>query len=251
MNIALIEDEKHTADLLCEFIENIPGSKVLHRMASVAESILYLSKKQSELDLIFMDIHLSDGLAFEIFRHMEVTRPVVFCTAYDQYFTDAFKNNGIDYILKPFREKDVRLALQKYDLLRQAFRHREQHGKITSFREKKYAETLLVPFRNRILPIAVPDISCLLLENETVYLFNRQNEKFHIFQTLEALQNDLDKRLFYRINRQALVNRHFITSVEPLPNRKLSVNLSISIEESLIVSRLKVSDFKQWLAVGA
>jgi len=248
MRILVIEDERPTAELLCEFIESHAENKVVRQLPSVEEAVLYLSENQRDIDLIFMDIQLSDGLAFEVFRHMEVVRPVVFCTAYDDYFLEAFKNNGIDYILKPFREKDIHLALQKFDLLHQSFRHREQHGKVAKLQGKKPAETLLVPFRQRVLLIAVLDIAYFLLENETVNLFNKRNEKFHFFQTMDALQGELDERLFFRINRQALVNRHFITSIEPYLNRKLVVNLAVPTPEKLIVSRLKVTDFKQWLA---
>lgn len=250
MRILVIEDEKPTADLLCEFIDGHDGNKVVRQLASVEETILFLSENQRDIDLIFMDIQLSDGLAFEVFRYMKVVRPVVFCTAYDDYFLEAFKNNGIDYILKPFREKDIQLALQKFDLLRQAFRHRDQQGKVATLREKKPTETLLVPFRQRVLPIAVLDIAYFLLENETVYLFNQRNEKFHFFQTMDALQGELDERLFFRINRQTLVNRQFITFIEPYLNRKLVVNLAVPTPEKLIVSRLKVADFKQWLAAS-
>lgn len=250
MKILLIEDEKPTAELLREFIEGTGIGEVVRHLTSVEESILYLAEHQAAVDLIFMDIQLSDGTAFEVFKHMEVTRPVVFCTAYDDYFLDAFKNNGIDYILKPFREKDILHALQKYEQFRQAFQHRAQHGKVATLQEKQHTGTLLVPFRQKILPVAVSDIAYFLLENETVYLFDRRNEKFHFFQSLETLQGELDGRMFYRTNRQTLVNRHFIASIEPFLNRKITVNLSVPTAAKLIVSRLKVSEFKQWLAAG-
>lgn len=129
-------------------------------------------------------------------------------------------------------------------------RLRTETAKAAAFKEKKPAETLLVPFRDKVLPIAVTEVACFLLENESVYLVNRQSDKFYLNQSLEALQNELDERMFYRINRQTLVNRRFITSVEPYPNRKIMVNLSVPTAGNLIVSRLKVPEFKQWLAVG-
>ena len=108
MNVLIVEDESHTANLLKEIIEQDSDFIVTEQLESVVETIQYLSKYQKNLDLLFFDIQLADGQSFEIFKHIDITVPIVFCTAYDEYTLQAIKNNGIDYVLKPFKEEELK-----------------------------------------------------------------------------------------------------------------------------------------------
>ena len=117
MNVLIVEDESHTASLLQEIIEQDPDFIVLEKQESVLDTVEYLSKYQKNIDLLFFDIQLADGKSFEIFKHVDVVKPIVFCTAYDEYTLQAIKNNGIDYVLKPFKEEEIHAALQKYKRL--------------------------------------------------------------------------------------------------------------------------------------
>ncbi|MEM6699258.1 MAG: response regulator [Bacteroidota bacterium] len=117
MNILIVEDEAHTAMLLQEIIEQDREFIVLEKTESIVETVQYLSKYQQNLDLLFFDIQLADGQSFEIFKHIDVVVPIIFCTAYDEYTLQAIKNNGIDYLLKPFKETEIHEALQKYKRL--------------------------------------------------------------------------------------------------------------------------------------
>ncbi|MEL7341708.1 MAG: response regulator, partial [Bacteroidota bacterium] len=118
MNILIVEDEAHTAALLQSIIEEDSDFIVLDKLESIAETVPYLSKHQQNVDLLFFDIQLADGKSFEIFKHIDVDVPIIFCTAYDEYTLQAIKNNGIDYLLKPFKEAEIHKALQKYKRLR-------------------------------------------------------------------------------------------------------------------------------------
>ena len=120
MNILVIEDESKTAYLLKEMIENNADYLVVQICQSIKSSVSYLKKNQQKLDLIFMDVQLSDGESFEIFDLIDVKKPVIFCTAFDSYLLKAFKNKGVDYILKPFQQKDVELALNKVNFIKSA-----------------------------------------------------------------------------------------------------------------------------------
>ena len=117
MNVLILEDEAHTAKLLQEIIEQDSDFIVLKKLESIGEAVQYLNKYQKNLDLLFFDIQLADGQSFEIFRHVDVVVPVVFCTAYDEYTLQAIKNNGIEYVLKPFKESEIHEALHKYKKL--------------------------------------------------------------------------------------------------------------------------------------
>lgn len=126
MNVLIVEDEPHTAKLLKELIEQDEDFLVTERLETVAEAVAYLGKHQQKLDLLFLDIQLADGHSFEIFKHVDVTIPVVFCTAYDEYTMQAIKSNGIDYILKPFKEDEIHNALKSTSNLPIHFRQNFQ-----------------------------------------------------------------------------------------------------------------------------
>ncbi|MBX7240515.1 MAG: LytTR family DNA-binding domain-containing protein [Bacteroidia bacterium] len=249
MNILIIEDEIKTARFLKELLEEHEDCIVVGICESITEGIAYLNKNQAKLDLIFSDIQLSDGNVFALFQAIRITKPVVFCTAYNQYFLDAFKNNGIDYILKPFEQKDIDDTLQKVRSLRMAFNtaninYELLHLPVT---QKHYQTSFIVQFREKMIPVLVSDIALFFLENERVYVLRKNGEQSLVFKTLDEVEQSTDPVQFFRINRQMIVNRTAIKEIEPYFNRKVTVNLSPKFSEKLVVSRLKVSAFKQWI----
>jgi two-component system, LytTR family, response regulator LytT len=251
MNILIIEDEKNTAVLLKEFIEQNPAYTVSYICDSIEESVYYLRKNQEKLDLIFMDIQLADGESFEIFEQIEVTIPVVFCTAYDSFTLKAFKNNGIDYILKPIKENDIAQALTKIEQLKAKF----TNNSITILKgllsqSQPYQTSFLVRFRDKMYPVLVSDIAFAYLNNEVVSLFNFKGEKHIVSKTLDEIENVLSPQQFFRINRQMIINRKSVKEIETYFNRKVVVHLSMDIPEKAIVSRLKVSLFLTWVEKG-
>lgn len=242
MNILIVEDEAKTARLLQEWIEEHEECLVVNTCQSISAAVAYLSKHQAKLDLIFMDIQLADGESMEIFQQIKVVKPVVFCTAYNDYMLEAFRNNGVDYILKPFRQEDIDASLQKIYLLKRALHQANSLEPAATFQR-----SFLVQQREKMIPLPVEDIALAFLQNESVHILKFNGEQAAIFKTLDEIERALDPAQFFRINRQMLVSRRAVRSIEPYFNRKLSLHLHVKAPEALIVSRLKVSPFKDWL----
>ncbi len=248
MNILIVEDEAHTASLLKEIIEQDSDFIVTESLESVAETVEYLSKYQKNIDLLFFDIQLADGRSFEIFKHIDVVVPVIFCTAYDEFTLQAIKNNGIDYVLKPFKEEEIHNALQKYKKLISNLQTKNNTPFYFQVEQpKQYQQSFLTQYREKSLVKKVEDIALFYVELETVHLYTFKGEKFPLFKKLEYIESVCDPDHFYRINRQMLVNRKAVVGFEPYFNRKIILNLNIKLEDKAIVSRLKVTPFKEWL----
>lgn len=248
MNILIVEDESHTALLLQEIIEQDRDFIVIEKLESIVETVQYLSKYQQNLDLLFFDIQLADGQSFEVFNHVDVFTPIVFCTAYDEYTLQAIKNNGIDYVLKPFEEDEIHKALQKYKRLMANLQAKQATPVAFQVEQlKSYQQNFLVQYREKSIVKRVEEVALFYVESETVYLYTRKGERFPLFKKLEFIESVSDPNQFFRINRQMLVNRETILSFEPYFNRKIVLQLNIKLDEKAVVSRLKVSPFKQWL----
>lgn len=248
MNILIVEDELHTASLLQEFIEQDEKFFVMEKLESVVEAVQYLSKYQKNIDLLFLDIQLADGISFEIFKHIDVVVPVVFCTAYDEYVLQAIKNNGIDYILKPFKESEIQQALQKYKKLISNLQTKNSLPvKFETNNEKQYQQNFLSQFREKTIIKHIDEIALFYVENETTYLHTFKGEKLVLLKKLEYIESVCDPNQFFRINRQQLIHRKAIRSFEPHFNRKIILQLNVDINNQSIVSRLKVTSLKSWL----
>ncbi|MEO1514086.1 MAG: LytTR family DNA-binding domain-containing protein [Bacteroidota bacterium] len=248
MNVLIVEDELHTSLLLQEIIEQDEDFIVVEKLESVVETVQYLSKYQKNLDLLFFDIQLADGHSFEIFKHVDVTVPVVFCTAYDEYAMNAIKSNGIDYILKPIDDEAIHEALKKYKKL--FTNPKSKQPALVHFPSQEpvsYQQNFLTQHREKTLIVKAEEIALFSVQNETVYLHTFEGKKFPLFKKLEYIESVCDPKHFFRINRQMLVSRRAVVSFEPYFNRKVAVELPIKWEEPVIVSRLKVSPFKEWL----
>lgn len=252
MKIVIIEDERLTANDLELTIRQYDASiEVTAKLLSVKDAVRYFNDHEAP-DLIFSDIQLGDGLSFEIFKATPVNVPVIFCTAYDEYALDAFRANGIDYLLKPFTLATVSEALNKFKRLVQLPRQHDssQFETILQFFEKKStgnANAILVPYRDKIIPIRFQDIALFGLENDVVHMLTFDEKTYFPNKSLDDLEKMAGKK-FYRANRQYLVNRNAVVDVSNHLGRKLRVNVSISIKEMILVSRDKVSHFLKWLS---
>lgn len=248
MNVLIVEDEAHTSQLLKEIIEQDEDFLVTDQLESVLEAVQYLSKYQKNLDLIFLDIQLADGHSFEIFNHIDVTLPVIFCTAYDEYSLQAIKNNGIDYILKPLKELEIHAALHKYKRLAATFQTKTPAPlQFSALPSTPYQQNFLTQYREKTIVKAVKDIALFNIEFEMVYFYNFKGEKFPLLKNMEFVESVCDPQQFFRINRQMLLNKAAIVAIEPYFNRKVTVQLNFNFPETPVVSRLKVSAFKEWL----
>jgi DNA-binding LytR/AlgR family response regulator len=253
MKVLIVEDEHKTALMLKEFIEWHPTYTVVNICDSIESAVNYLRQHQQDLNVVFMDIELSDGQSFEIFDKVSVNLPVVFCTSYNEFVLKAFKNHGIDYILKPFNQDDIRQTVAKVEELKGNFANSAPI--ITNFKEvlapkSSYQTSFLIRFREKMYPVLVADIAFVYLENETSYLYTFKGEKHPVFKTLDEIETSVSPDQFFRINRQMLINRKAIKEIEPYFNQRIVVHLTISTPEKALVPRLKVAPFLSWVEKG-
>jgi DNA-binding LytR/AlgR family response regulator len=252
MNILIIEDEPRTARLLKEFILAVDDAHtVLDICDSVESTVHFLQTTSHRIDLLFMDIQLADGSSFDIFRKAPVNIPVIFCTAYEDHLLEAFKANGIDYILKPFHEKDIEQAFRKLDQIRQSLLFAPTiPARIEQVLSTRSQSSFLVKFREKMYPVAVRDIAAVALENEIVYLYTFSKEKHAVFRPIDEIEAALDPQTFFRVNRQMILNREAILEMEPFFNRRVIVTLKVPTTDRPLVSRLKVTTFLEWVEKG-
>lgn len=252
MNIIIIEDEFRAAKSLQNLISELkPESKITGVYDSIEMSIEALSKG-SMPDLIFMDIHLSDGLSFEIFKQVDITCPVVFCTAFDQYMLDAFKSKGVDYVLKPFSREDIAEALRKVDELKKFFQKNEL-PELESLLQKiaqpqAASKSNFLVFKNqKYTTIQTENIAYFYIHNEITHLVTFDKEQFQLSQSLGQVAEQVSEKQFFRINRQYLINFKAIKEMEHYFQRKILVKLTIETPEKLLINKEKTHSFFTWL----
>ncbi len=250
MKIVIIEDEQLIAEDLKDLLLKVDSNiEILAMIDSVASANDFF-KVEQEIDLIFSDIHLGDGLSFEIFTENTIEIPVVFCTAYDQYALEAFKVNGIDYILKPFSKEVIINALDRYKNLSRAMISSSAniHKVVDIIRHSTQSknQTLLIHYKEKIIPVSLENIALFYIRNESTYIYTFDQENYVINKNLEELEllvgND-----YFRANRQFLVHRKAIKDASSSINRKYLINLSLPFKEQITVSKEKMTAFLRWL----
>lgn len=252
MNVIIVEDEVPAAEKLERYLQKYdPSIQIAARFDSVASTVHWLKDNQGTIDLIFMDIQLIDGLSFQIFQQVEVQKPVIFTTAFNEFALDAFKVNSIDYLLKPITFTDLSASLKKLETLRQQFHwNKEQTEKVqqalSGIKSKEYKNRFMVKLGEHIRSITADQISLFYADGRDVYLVTTQNRKFIIDYTLESLEGILDPALFYRLNRTFILNINAIKDVLVYSNSRLKITLSQDFDKEIIVSREKVGEFKEW-----
>lgn len=246
----IIEDESLIARELQSKIASVaPDVHILELLPSLKTAKKWLMQNAMP-DLVFMDIQLSDGVSFELFETFELTCPVIFTTAYDEYAVKAFKVNGIDYLLKPIDEDDLRKAIDKYRQLQQ--KNMPYPNDLVSFiarfgqQQVVYKEKFIVQQRNNWIPVSTTDIACFVRDNLN-YLYTFSGEKYILdFNTLEDIEELIDPKFFYRTNRQSIIHIDAIQSVKPHENQKLTVTLKAPLKLEFDISREKAPAFKKW-----
>lgn len=249
MKIVIIEDERITAaDLQQTLLQIDPALKIEKIVRSVKDGLEYFSTSEKP-DLIFSDIRLGDGLSFEILEGLNV--PVIFCTAYDEYALHAFNSYGIGYILKPFTEASVKEALLKYKNLmgnsqNEVFTQYEALKILLSNAPKPKATSLLINYKDRVLPIRIFDIALLYLQDNIIHLKTFDKKIYYPNKSLDELEELLGEP-FFRVNRQYLVHRKAVVHASSLLSRKMSLTISVPHEEIITISREKSPQFLRWL----
>ncbi|KAF2328831.1 LytR/AlgR family response regulator transcription factor [Flavobacterium ginsenosidimutans] len=250
----IIEDEKPAARLLQRKLEKL-NVKVETMLHSVEEAVEWF-ENNSHPDLIFLDIQLSDGLSFEIFEKIDIKSAIIFTTAYDEYALKAFKLNSIDYLLKPIDEDDLETAVSKFKT-RMPKAEAETSNLQLDFEqirqmlsnpfEKTYKKRFTVKIGQHLKVITTEEIECFFSENKGTYIHTYDNRDYLIDSTLEILEQELDKKDFFRVSRKFIVPLKAIKEIQVYTNSRLKVILPTYKEDEVIVSREKVQDFKTWL----
>jgi DNA-binding LytR/AlgR family response regulator len=252
MNVLIIEDEVPAAEKLERYLLKYDSATVIAaRLNSVADAVAWLRDHQEQVDLIFMDIQLMDGLSFQIFQQVQVRKPVIFITAFNEFALDAFKVNSIDYLLKPITFTDLSNSLKKLENLREQLqwsdsKTRQLSDVFSSNKTKDYKTRFMVKLGDHIRSITVDQISLFYADGRDVYLVTTQNRKFIVDYTLETLEDLLDPTVFYRVNRTFILNIHAIKDVMMYSNSRLKISLTQEFDKEIIVSREKVNPFKEW-----
>lgn len=246
MKAVIIEDETAAALNLRAILKQVaPGVEIVETLESVEESIAWL-RANPQPDLLFMDIHLADGDSFRIFGAVEVTAPVVFTTAYDQYALEAFKVNSIDYLLKPINNADVQRALGKLQRLSMGER-RDYGSRVRTMAAAHREQTFLVHVRDRLIPLRREQIAYCYTSNEKVTACTFDGTSYPIDRTLEALQAVLPEADFFRANRQFIVARRAVKEIAVWFGSRLSLHLTVETPERIVISKARVPEFKAWL----
>ncbi|WP_131538087.1 LytR/AlgR family response regulator transcription factor [Pedobacter nototheniae] len=249
MKVAIIEDEELAADTLKKMLVKLnPEIQILAILATVEEAITWLTKNNA--DLLFMDIHLGDGESFQIFEQVSVSAPVIFTTAYDQYTLKAFKNQGIDYLLKPYDEEDLALALTKLDSIRTfSTRKFAQISYQTQGSAPKIRNRFMVKLGKLIKTVQSDDIAYFMAEGKYLFLVTNDKQNYIIEETIGSLEPQLDSADFFRINRKFIININAVREMYKLSRNRVRIVLEPAPVEGLevVVSEERAEAFKNWL----
>lgn len=251
MNILIIEDEIKAALSLENLILKLrPHARILAKIQSGEGAIDYLSNNESA-DLIFMDVQLSDGICFDIFKSCKIVCPVIFCTAFDEYAMEAIKENGVDYLLKPFSEEDLKSAFDKVDNFKNFFQKTSKNDllelidRINGEENKK--KSFLVFKNNKYLTVKTEDIAFFYINYTSPSIVTFNGEQFDVNQSLDQLKTLLSSKQFFRLNRQYLINFSAVKEIEHYFGRKLFVKLTVPTDEKLLIGKEKTVQFLSWM----
>jgi DNA-binding LytR/AlgR family response regulator len=250
MKVLIIEDEPQAAERLATLVKGLqPDVQIYASLDSVKRSVEWIAKNLS-VDLIFMDIQLADGLSFEIFDKVEVKAPVIFTTAYNEYALKAFKVNSIDYILKPVDKNELEAAFRKYqNLTRQQLPDKmmESIGYAMQMLTKKYKERFVIKVGEHLKSVEVDEILFFFSLEKTTFAQTRDGRKHILDFTLDQLEELLDPKKYFRINRKYIVSVDSIQDMISYTNSRLKLVLKNSDDADVIVARERVQEFKDWL----
>lgn len=247
MKILIIEDEARAASHLERLLKKVaPGMEVIARIESVRDAVEFLSHNHA-VELIFSDVQLADGLCFEIYKQVEVTCPIIFTTAYDHYAMEAFKTNGIDYLLKPIDEDSLGKAIEKAKRFSPS-QTLEKLLALTGIQPvKQHKSRFMVRVGDKIKTIPVEEITSFYSLEKATWLHTRNNRNYNIDFTLDQLEDMLDPTGFFRINRRYIVSPDACNNITAWSNSRLKMHIDGIDDNDIIVARERVQEFREWL----
>lgn len=251
MKVIIVEDEISASENLTYLLNEIDASiEVVTVLDSVKSAIEYFSKS-FDANLVLMDIHLGDGISFEIFEQVDLKIPVIFTTAYDQYAIKAFKVNSLDYLLKPIDQEELSEALDKFKNRKQpeAASNNQIEGLLSLLKtqNEQYKTTYLVRTHDELKPVLTENIAILYIDTGIIKAITFDNKKYSIDSKLEDIEVELNPKDFYRVNRQMILQKKAIESIKFYFNGKLIVNTNPAFQERVVVSKAKATAFKNWM----
>jgi DNA-binding LytR/AlgR family response regulator len=251
LNAIIIEDEKPAMEVLVKTLSEVSTEvNIQARLGSVKESIEYIAGHPNA-DIIFSDVQLSDGLSFDIFSQTGVHIPVIFITGYDDYMMMAFENNGIDYLMKPVNKTELDKALSKYNKLQAHFSHTTANAPVANlerFINGRKKTRLLVKRGMENIAVLLEDIALIYTQNKLVYVMDRFSKKYVSDKTLSELEEELDNTIFFRVNRQYIININYVKSFKAHEKVKLLIDITIpEINHSIIISQETAPAVRKWM----
>jgi two-component system response regulator LytT len=254
MRIIIIEDETPALNRIKKMLLEVsPEAHILATADSIENAVLLFQNHANEVDLALMDIELADGQSFEIFNQIKITCPVIFTTAYDEFALKAFKVNSIDYLLKPIAKPELVQAIQKFKSVQKtAIDYATELKQLISQLKPKtqtstYKNRFLIKNGTKLQSISTEEIAYFYAHEKLVSLITYQQQKYIVDYSLDELASQLDPKLFFQINRQFIANFKSIKKIHTYFNGKLKIELNPAVNNEVIVSRERASEFKNWL----
>jgi len=247
INTIIIEDERLALENLVSILSAIGDIKVTARLSSVKESIAYLTH-QPAADLILSDVQLGDGLSFEIFNQTGISAPVIFITGYDEFILNAFEHNGIDYLLKPIDTENLRKALEKYRMLKKHFISQSSMSNLLQFAGSQKKKRIIVKKGLENISLRLEEVALFSADNKIVYAIDRGGKKYLTDKSLSELEEELDPSIFFRANRQYIININFVRGFKSYEKVKLVVELTLpELNYPVIISQKMAPQFREWM----
>jgi DNA-binding LytR/AlgR family response regulator len=249
LNTIIIEDEEPARQQLLYTLSQLSVEVQVNGMFNtVKDSIQYLSSPV-DADIIFSDVQLTDGLSFEIFSHTRVRIPVIFITGYDEFVMNAFEYNGIDYLLKPVTKPELEKALEKYRMLEKHFAGNQNAvSNLTKYIQGRKRSRLVVRRGLENIVLRLEDIVFFYTENKIVFVVDNAGRKYMADKNLGDLESELDTSIFFRANRQYIININYVKGYKAYEKVKLQVDLTVPDLNCLIViSQETAPMFRKWM----
>lgn len=248
MKALIIEDEPQAAARLQKYVSEIDPKIEFIGVQESIESAVDWFKKNPHPDFVFMDIHLSDGNCFEIFEQVEVTCPIIFATAYDEYALKAFEHHSIDYILKPIKKLDLERALAKLEHYRKQPTEERATGEVTDQGDNTLgSRRFLIKVGAKINLIKLDEIAYFYSKDKITFAVTKQGRRFPLNKSLEVLEAELPEKEFFRINRKFIIHMDAISTMNSHTKGRVKIELEPPAELESIVSTERSPHFKKWL----
>lgn len=249
----IIEDEKPAVEHLQRLIGQLDIKiDILEIIPSIDDALLWFDK-HSLPDLIFLDIQLSDGLSFEIFNHVNITCPIIFTTAYEEYAIKAFKVNSIDYLLKPIGIEDLNYAINQFtsinDKLKDTYTQAVKYkvDQVMKLLTNNYKSRFVVKMGMHIKSVEVEKIDLFFSLEKSTFLLDNTGKTYDIDYSLDQIEELIDAKQFFRINRKYIVNINAIADIITYTSSRLKLKITNSKDDDILVSRNRLSEFRKWL----